>query len=301
MNILLTGATGLIGTELGPFLSRQNHRVIRMVRSSKAGENEVLWDPHSGTLNPQHLEGIDAVVHLAGENISSGRWTERKKRRILESRVQGTRLLAQSIAHLFDPPKVFVSISAIGYYGDRKDETLTEESDPGTGFLPHVCAHWESATQAAISRGIRVVIPRLGMVLSSKGGAMGFMLPVFRLGIGGKIGNGRQYQSWIALDDVLGVIDHALHTDSLQGPVNAVSPDPVTNRDFSLALGRALSRPARLALPAFAARIAFGRMADEVLLASARVAPVRLAQSGYKFRFSELNGALQHILKRSIV
>ncbi len=272
-----------------------------MVRGAQAGEDEVRWDPSSGTLDPQHLEHIDAVVHLAGENISSGRWTGEKKRRIRESRIKGTQLLAQSVSRLFDPPKVFVSVSATGYYGDRGDEKLNEESEAGTGFLPDLCRQWESAIEAAIIRGIRVVIPRLGMVLSPKGGALGLMLPIFRLGMGGRIGTGRQYQSWIAIDDLLGVIHYAIQNDWLHGPINAVSPNPVTNLEFSQALGRVLSRPGRLSLPSFAARMVFGGMADEVLLASARVSPARLVKSGYKFKFPELEGALRHILQQPMV
>ena len=186
------------------------------------------------------------MVHLAGENIAGGRWTAEKKRRIRESRIQGTRFLAQALAHLPDPPKVLVSVSAVGYYGDRGDEQLEEESEPGTGFLADLCREWESATEPASRRGIRVVIPRLGMVLSPAGGALALMLPVFRLGIGGRIGSGRQYMSWIAMEDLLGVFYHAIHSESLQGPVNAVSPNPVTNLEFSKTLGRVLSRPVSL-------------------------------------------------------
>jgi uncharacterized protein len=295
MNILISGSTGLIGSELSSFLSRDQHRIIRLVRRANAGTNEVSWDPDKGILDPQSLERLDAVVHLAGENIASGRWTEKKKQRIRESRINGTRLLAQSLSRLFEPPKVLVSISAVGYYGDRGDELLNEESNPGSGFLPDLCRQWEAATEEVIIRGIRVVIPRVGMVLSPKGGAMERMLPIFRLGLGGRIGSGRQYMSWIALPDLVGIICYAIQTPSLHGPVNSVSPNPVTNIDFSQALGRALSKPAPFALPAFAARFAFGEMANEALLASTRVAPTRLIQSGYKFQFSELDGALRHL------
>jgi uncharacterized protein (TIGR01777 family) len=295
MNILVSGSTGLIGSELCLFLSKNNHRIVRLVRHADAGPDEIRWDPSRGILDTQALERLDAVVHLAGENIASGRWTEKKKRRIRESRINGTRTLAQSLSHLFDPPKVLVSLSAVGYYGNRGDEQLNEECASGDGFLPDLCREWETATQAAVIRGIRVVIPRVGIVLSARGGAMARMLPFFRLGLGGRIGSGRQYMSWIALEDLLRVIHHAILTPSLHGPVNAVSPNPVTNRDFSQALGRALSRPARFVLPAFAARIAFGRMADEALLASARVTPARLAQSGFAFHFPELDGALRHL------
>jgi len=297
MNILLTGSSGLIGTELQAFLSGK-HRVLRLVRRDRQATDEIPWDPSSRKLNMQALEGLDAVVHLAGESLSTGRWTAEKKRRIRESRTQGTQFLAQSLSRLFDPPKVLVSASAIGLYGDRGDERLDEESEPGTGFLPDVCREWEAATEAAVIRGIRVVIPRLGMVLSSKGGALPMMLPVFRFGAGGRIGNGRQYMSWIAIDDLVGVIDHLLRNVSLHGPVNAVSPNPVTNREFTEILARVFSRPAWFALPSFAARIAFGQMASEVLLASARVAPTQLAETGYKFMFPDLEDALRHVLQK---
>jgi len=299
MNILLTGSTGLIGSELSAFLSGNRHRIIRLVRRAQAGANEICWDPSSGTLDAQALEGLDAVVHLAGENIASGRWTAEKKRRIRESRIRGTQLIAKSLSRLFDPPKVLVSVSAIGYYGDRGEEKLDEDNDAGTGFLPQLCQEWESATEAAMIRGIRVVIPRLGMVLSEKGGSLPRMLTAFRLGVGGSIGNGRQYVSWIAIEDLVGIINHALHNESLHGPINAVSPNPLTNREFSQVLGRVLARPVWLALPSFAARIALGKMADEVLLASARVIPERLAESGFKFQFPDIEGALRHILQKS--
>lgn len=296
MNILLTGSTGLIGSELIPFLAG-THRIIRMVRRASTGPDEISWDPAAGKLDKQALEGLDAVIHLAGEGIASGRWTTEKKRRIRESRINGTQLLAQALSHLFDPPRVWISVSAAGYYGDRGEEKLDEDSDPGSGFLSELCRDWEAATNPAIIRGIRVVIPRLGMVLSSKGGALRLMLPAFRAGIGGRIGSGNQYVSWIAMDDLIGVINHALFNESIHGPVNAVSPNPVTNREFTETLARLLSRPARLALPSLAARLAFGKMADEVLLASARISPSRLRESGFKFQFPELEGALRRILE----
>jgi uncharacterized protein (TIGR01777 family) len=297
MNILVTGATGLIGTALISLLTQNKNRVIRLVRKTQLAPGEIGWDPYAQTLDKEPLEGLDAVVHLAGENIADGRWTAGKKLRIRESRIQGTRFLAQSLASLFDPPKVLVSVSAIGYYGDRGEELLDEESDPGKGFLADVCREWEAATAPAVMRGIRVVHPRLGMVLSTAGGALARMLPPFRLGIGGRIGNGQQYMSWITIEDLVGVLDYAIHNGSLHGPVNAVSPNPLTNQDFSIMLGRVLSKPAFLALPAFAARIAFGEMADALLLASARVLPTRLKESGYLFQFPEVEDALRHVLE----
>jgi uncharacterized protein (TIGR01777 family) len=297
MNILVTGASGLIGSELASFLIKNKHHVLRLVRKPQAAKDEVRWDPVAGTLDAESLEGLDAVVHLAGENISDGRWTAGKKRRIRESRILGTQFLSKSLARLFDPPRVFISVSAIGFYGDRGEEKLNEASDKGSGFLSDVCEEWEKATVPAVMRGIRVVIPRFGMVLSEKGGALAQMLPVFRMGIGGRIGDGRQYMSWIAIEDLVAILDHLIQNESIHGPVNVVAPNPVTNREFSAILGRVLSKPAFFALPAFAARLAFGKMADEVLLASAHVTPTKLKQSGYKYKFPILEGALRNVLK----
>jgi uncharacterized protein (TIGR01777 family) len=298
MNILVTGSTGLIGSELCSFLSAERHHVLRMVRKARTGADEVSWDPSSGKLDSGALEGIDTVIHLAGENIAGGRWTAKRKRRIRESRINGTRLLAQSLAHLSNPPKILISVSAVGYYGDRGEEQLVEESSPGTGFLPDLCREWEEATEPASRKGIRVVIPRLGTVLSPKGGALALMLPIFRLGIGGRIGSGRQYMSWIAMDDLIGVFHHAIRCESLQGPVNAVSPNPVTNLIFSKTLGHVLSRPVLFALPSLAARVVFGEMADEALLASAKVSAARLKDSGYQFRFPGLEDALRNAFQK---
>jgi uncharacterized protein (TIGR01777 family) len=297
MNIAVTGASGLIGSHLVPFLTQKGHHVTRMVRKAHAEPGEILWDPFSETLDITALEGFDAVIHLAGENIAAGRWTAERRRRIRESRIQGTRFLAQSLAKLFDPPRVFVSISAIGYYGNRGEEQLDENSDPGRGFLADLCKEWEAATAPASVRGIRVVTPRVGMLLNITGGALERMLPAFRMGIGGRIGSGKQYMSWIATGDLLEILDYAICNGSIHGPVNAVAPEPVTNREFSAALGRVLLKPTFMALPAFAARIAFGEMADELLLCSTRVSPARLDESGYKFRFPELEGALRHALE----
>ena len=299
MRILITGATGLIGAALTPVLCSRGHDVTRLVRSASAsGAGLVHWDPDSGTIEAAALEGLDGVVHLAGENIAAKRWTATQKERILESRVRGTRLLSESLARVARPPRVWVSASATGYYGNRADEMMREESPPGSGFLPDVCIAWEAATKVAEARGIRVVHLRTGVVLSRSGGALAKMLPVFRMGAGGVIGSGRQYMSWIALDDVVGAIHHALTKDGLRGPVNAVAPAPVTNREFTKTLGRVLSRPALFPLPAFAARLALGEMADELLLASQRAEPARLVASGYEFRFPDLEGALRHLLER---
>jgi uncharacterized protein (TIGR01777 family) len=242
-------------------------------------------------------EEPDAVVHLAGENIAAGRWTERQKARIRDSRVKGTRLLCDLLARYSPPPKALVCASAVGYYGDRGDEILKEESAPGSDFLFDVCREWEAATQTAVERGIRVVNLRIGVVLSPLGGALAKMLTPFKLGAGGVIGSGRQYMSWIALDDVVRAFHFALTNQSLLGPVNAVAPNPVTNRDFTRTLGRVLSRPTVFPMPAFAARLAFGEMADALLLASTRVEPARLLAGSFIFRYPDLEGALRHLLR----
>jgi uncharacterized protein (TIGR01777 family) len=298
MRILMTGASGLIGTALVPSLTSSGHEVTRLVRGQpKPGEKAVHWDPLAGNIDVSAIEGIEAVVHLAGENIAE-RWTAAKKASIRDSRVKGTQLLCETLTRLSSPPKVLVSASAIGYYGDRGEETLTDDSPPGRGFLSEVCRAWEAATEPARQHGLRVVQLRLGIVLSTAGGALAKMLPPFRLGLGGILGSGRQYMSWIALDDVAGVFEHVILSDGLQGPTNAVAPRAVTNQEFTKTLGQVLGRPTVMPLPAFAARLMFGEMADELLLASARVQPTKLLASGYQFRYTELAEALRHLLAR---
>ncbi len=297
MKVLVTGASGFVGSALVPFLVNEGHFVVRLVRKATApGHSEVAWDPERGTIDLDALEGIDTAVHLAGENIAASPWTAEGKRRIRESRVGGTRLLCESLARLDRPPKALVCASAVGYYGDRGHELLREDSPPGTGFLAQVCRDWEAATEAAGRKGIRVVRLRIGMVLSARGGALARMLGIFRAGLGGRVGSGEQYVSWIALDDLVGAVAHAIRTESLEGPVNAVAPRPVTNREFAKTLARVLGRPAVLPAPAFAVRLLLGEMADELLLASARVEPDRLLLSGYAFRHPELEGALRDLL-----
>src|SRR5262245_13397563 len=251
MRVLVTGASGLVGSALVPFLTTGGHRVTRLVRSQpRPGAAEIHWDPVTGVQDLSSLEGMDAVVHLAGENIAGGRWTAERKAKIRDSRVIGTRTLCETLARLSQPPKVLVSASATGYYGDRGAEPLWENSTFGTGFLADVCRAWEKATQPAVQKGIRVVLLRLGIVLSPAGGALAKMLLPFKLGLGGVIDRGNQYLSWIALDDVAGAMAHTLMTDALQGPVNAVAPHPVTNREFARTLGRVLRRPTVFPLPA---------------------------------------------------
>ena len=298
MQVLVSGASGLVGSALLPALASAGHQVGRLVRAGAgpAGPSDVSWDPAGERIDEARLAGFDAVVHLAGENIASGRWTERVKERIRKSRVDGTQLLSRALARLERPPKAVVQASAIGYYGNRSDQVLTESSPRGQGFLPAVCVAWEAAAEPAEKRGIRVVFLRFGVILSPKGGALKKMLPPFRLGVGGVIGEGTQYMSWIALDDAVGAVLHALSTERLRGPVNAVAPQPVTNQGFTKTLGRVLGRPTVFPMPAFAARLAFGEMADALLLASARVVPDRLKGTGYKFRQPDLEPALRHLL-----
>jgi hypothetical protein len=301
MRIAVSGSTGLVGSEVVTVLSGAGHEVARLVRRAPAHEEKSVlrWEPEKGEIDAVGLEGLDAVVHLAGENIASGRWTAARKAAIRDSRVKGTRLLCDTLAGLARPPKTFVCASAIGIYGDRGEDVLTEESPAAEGFLPGVCREWEAASGAAARKGIRVVALRIGMVLSPKGGALPRMLPLFRGGLGGVIGSGRQYVSWVALDDLPLILLHALQCGALSGPVNAVAPRPVTNREFTEALGKVLSRPTPLPIPAFALRLAVGReMADALLLASARVVPRRLEETGYSFRYPELEGALRHLLAK---
>ncbi len=300
MKILVSGSHGLVGSSLLPALSDKGHQVVRLVRGpATAVGPEIAWDPEGGRLDPALLAGFDAIVHLAGEGIAARRWTEAQKTRIRESRAKGTRLLSEAIAGLAIPPRTLLSASAIGYYGDRGEQLLGEESPPGQGYLPEVCQAWEAATEPAARKGIRVVCLRFGIILSPAGGALAKMLPPFRMGAGGVLGSGRQYMSWISLDDAVGAVLHALGTSPLRGPVNVVTPHPVTNALFTKTLGRVLSRPTIFPMPAFAARLVFGEMADALLLSSARVDPKRLLASDYPFRHSELEPALRYLLRRS--
>lgn len=297
MKILVTGSTGLVGSRLVPSLKAKGHEVIRLVRSApKDSATEIRWNPAKGTLSADALEGLGGVVHLAGDNLAEGRWTDEKKRSIRESRVKGTTLISETLSKLERKPEVLVSASAIGFYGNRGDEILNERSASGDDFLAEVCREWELATQAAAQSGVRVVHLRFGVILSGDGGALKKMLFPFRMGVGGKLGDGKQYMSWIAIDDAVGAIEHALTDNSMRGAVNVVAPEPVTNYEFTKAMGRVLSRPTIFPVPAFAARLAFGEMADATLLASQRVEPVRLKESGFVFKYPKLEGALRHVL-----
>jgi uncharacterized protein (TIGR01777 family) len=297
MRVAITGASGLVGRELIAYLEQHGDFVTRVVRGKPASD-EIHWDPAKGEIDAAALEGFDGIIHLAGENIADGRWTAAKKARILDSRVQGTTLVSHTLAKLQQKPKVFISASAIGYYGDRNDYVCDETTANGSGFLPDVCVAWEGATEPAVRAGIRVVNLRIGIVLTPKGGALQKMLLPFKMGGGGVVGSGKQYWSWIAIDDLIRVIEHCLRTDSLHGPVNAVAPHPATNYEFTKKLGRVLHRPTVVPMPGFLARIALGQMADALLLASTRVAPNRLLESKFHFMYPELEPALKHVLGR---
>jgi uncharacterized protein len=296
MNILVTGASGLIGTALLSRLRREGHQVVPLRRAAASEDSGPVWSPENGQVRLDGLSPLDAVVHLAGENIAQ-RWTPASKARIRASRVDATRLLSQALARLPQPPRVLVCASATGFYGDRGDEVLNEESNPGAGFLAEVCQAWETAAAPARDRGVRVVHLRLGMVLARQGGALARMLPVFRFGLGGRLGSGRQWWSWAALEDVLRVVERALLDERLSGVFNTVAPGTVTNADFTAALARALYRPAFLAVPAWALQTIFGEMGREVLLASARVQPARLLDAGFVFLHHDLDAALSHLLR----
>ncbi len=295
MKLLVSGSTGLIGTALVQRLASAGHDIVRLVRGrAEDTTGAISW----ASMTAADLEDLNWVVHLAGENIAGRRWSAAQKARIRASRVEGTRRLCRTLAQVARPPQVLVCASAVGYYGDRGDEVLREDSAPGTGFLPEVCREWEAAAEPALEKGIRVVHLRFGLVLSPAGGALGKMLLPFKLGVGGRIGNGRQYMSWISLDDVVGATGHALTTEVLRGPVNVVAPNPVTNAEFTRVLGRLLRRPTLFPVPAFGARLALGEMAEALLLSSTRVEPGRLLETGYQFLHVDLEAALRYLLGR---
>lgn len=298
MRILISGSTGLIGSALAESLKASGHEATGLVRPGAAATGGVRWDPAADTIDSDALPGFDAVVHLAGESIS-GRWTRAKKDRIAGSRVQGTRTLCKALARLPAEarPSVLVSASAVGYYGNRGDELLAEDADPGEMFLSDVCRKWEAATAPADEAGIRVAVARFAVVLSARGGALRKMLTPFRFGLGGRIGTGRQYMSWIALGDAVAAIGRIIDDESLAGPVNVASPNPVTNAEFAAALGRALHRPALLPAPAFAIRLALGQMADELLLASTRAIPRKLLDVGFDYSCPNLPEALREAME----
>ena len=300
LRVAVTGASGLVGSALVTALRGAGHRVDCLSRRPpRPGSTDVQWDPAQGQLDPRSLEGVDAIAHLAGERIAALRWTAAVKAKIRRSRVDGTWLLSRTLAGLERRPRVLVSASAVGYYGDRGETLLTEESGPGSGFLADVCREWEAAADPARAAGIRVVHPRIGVVLARGGGALPSMARPFRLGVGGVIGSGRQYWSWVELADLVRIIELCLGLDALSGPVNAVAPAPVSNRELTRVLSRVLGRPAVVPLPALAVRVLLGEMGRALLLDSARVLPKRLERAGFRFTHSDLEAALRAALARS--
>jgi uncharacterized protein (TIGR01777 family) len=297
MKILITGATGLIGRALQKSLRERGHELLLASRKEPKDNSYIQWDPENGFADAGRLEGIDAVVHLAGESISALRWTDEKKKAIRDSRVIGTRNIVDTISDLKERPRVMVAASAIGFYGDRGDEELTETSKPGKNFLAEVSREWEAEARRAEDSGVRTVLLRTGIVLSKDGGALGTMLTPFKFGLGGVIGDGKQWMSWISLDDHIEVINYALENENIRGAVNSVSPHPVTNQEFTTIMGEVLYRPTFIPLPEFAVHLAFGEMGEALLLDSTKVIPKRLTDAGFKFKFPDLKKAIENAVK----
>jgi uncharacterized protein (TIGR01777 family) len=298
MDVAITGASGLIGRALSTSLRSDGHRVLRFQRGGVTAGDTIGWDPDAGRIDAPALEGVDAVVHLAGEGIGEHRWTEQQKRRIRDSRVRGTAVLAAAVASRERRPHVLVSGSAVGYYGDRSSEVLTEESAPGDDYLARVCVAWEAETAPATEAGVRTVLTRTGIVLDAHGGALQRMLLPFKLGLGGRQGSGKQWMSWIALADEVDAIRFAIENDALSGPVNLVAPNPVTNAEFAATLGRELHRPAFLPTPLLPLKLRFGaELVETLLLVSQRVAPAQLQAAGYQYRFESLDAALRAVVR----
>lgn len=297
MKILITGASGLIGTALQKSFAEKGYEMLLATRSEPKKPEQIQWDMEAGFADAGRLEGLDAVIHLAGENVSGLRWTEDKKKAIRESRVKGTHNIVNTLSNLEKKPKIFISGSAIGFYGDRGDDMMTETSPAGDTFLADVCKAWETESRRAEDMGIRTVLLRTGIVLSKDGGALATMLTPFKFGVGGVVGSGKQWMSWISLDDVIAIINFALENESLRGAVNVVAPNPVTNEEFTKTLGEVLYRPTFLPLPEFAVNLVFGEMGDALLLDSTRVEPKRLKEAGFEFEFTELKAAIEHATK----
>jgi uncharacterized protein len=297
MRVLVSGSTGLIGSGVVDALEARGHTPVRLVRESKdKPEQELRWDINQGTIENDKLEGLDAVIHLAGESLFAPRWTKAKKEAIRNSRVEGTKLLVNALASLENPPRHLLSTSAIGYYGSRGDEICTEDVPPGAGFLAEVCVQWENAAKPAAGHGIRVVLMRFGVVLTKKGGALSVATKPFKMGVGGVLGSGKQYMSWIAFDDLVSAIMYMLEHDNLSGPVNVTAPNPITNREFTKTMGAVLNRPTAVPTPAFALRLAAGELADEMLLASVRAVPAKLQGTDFVFQYPHFEAALRHEL-----
>lgn len=299
MKILITGASGLIGTALQKSFAEKGYEMLLAGRKPSDAPDHVTWDTEKGfdAEALRKIEGVDAIVHLAGEPIGDWRWTEDKKKRIVESRVKGTRTIIDAISKLKNKPKVLVSSSAVGYYGDRGDEILTERGGVGDTFLAEVCRDWEAEARKAENYGVRVVLSRNGVVLSKEGGALATMLTPFSLGLGGVAGSGKQWMSWLSLDDMVGITNFVLENEAIEGAVNAVAPNPVTNEEFTKTLGEVIHRPTFLPLPKFAVDLVMGEMGDALLIDSARVAPKKLEDAGYEFKFTELKAALEDAVK----
>lgn len=297
MKIVVAGASGFIGRALVPALRADGHEVCRLVRTTENAGNACCWDPASRRIEPGLTDDVDVAINLAGENVAAGRWTAARRERIRSSRVNATQTLVDALIRQQRPPRLLINASAVGIYGGRGNEELTEDAMPGDGFLADVCREWEAAARAVEPRGVRVVMLRFGLVLDRDGGALGKILPMFRLGLGGPLGSGAQWMSWIARDDVIGIVRFAIEHPECRGPVNVVAPTPITNREFTIELGRTLGRPAVLPVPAAILRAVFGQMADETLLASTRAIPTRLREWGYRFRHATLPDALPAILR----
>lgn len=297
MKILITGASGLIGTTLRRSLEDSGHELLLASRTEPKNSNQIKWTVEHGFAEPERLERVDAVIHLAGESISALRWTEEKKKAIRDSRILGTRSVVEAMGRMMQKPKVFIAGSATGIYGDRGGEEMTESSQPGDTFLSEVCKDWEAESLKAEAFGIRTVLLRTGIVLSKDGGALATMLTPFKLGVGGVVGSGKQYMSWVSLDDEVGAIVFVLENEEIHGPVNVVAPNPVTNQEFTKTLGDVIYRPTIFPLPTFAVDLIFGEMGDALLLDSTRVFPKRLIDAGYKFKFTNLKPALENALE----
>jgi uncharacterized protein (TIGR01777 family) len=299
MKILISGSTGLVGTALAPALTAKGHEVFKLVRRAPSTASEIRWDSEAGfsSEDAARLEGFDAVVHLAGDNVASENWSDDKKRRIRESRTVGTKVLIDALKKCTRPPKAFISASATGFYGNRGAEELTEDSDAGEGFLPDVCKDWESEIRKASDFGARVVMLRIGIVLSKDGGALEKMLTPFKFGVGGVVGSGDQYMSWIALDDLVRAVVFAVENENLRGPVNATAPEPVTNEEFTKALGEALNRPTIIPVPEFAIKMLYGEMGEALVLGGNRVLPKRLEAAGFTFENTEIRKTLRKVLE----